>query len=419
MKRTILLLCECMKKLFECKEETVSTDTKIRQLVPSKEDITLLFDSYGETADKVCLQLTEYYYNHEAVVTNNAYHQGSNVDGPVHEFDNSTERIIKANVKVKYAEFFPMTDSYPEVFESTSICEVQSTSIRVDKIPWYKIVFTDGTEHYRRKDDFAQGVELHHNCNNIWSEHNSNTNAQRMRTFLDVENDEYVKKRVAYIDYSKLTIRFGTIVKCEWEKSAKFEMVPSNNDLKHLIHFDGVIEDYTNPGSKVEYNLQKCGWRDAHEWVINEKYLSKTKQFQHKKTRVFTQSITIGSEIHKELLNASLVPLKPSLLNPAIDEAWGQKIRCKYNHADGSCHADLGTCNSEQFSRINTYKCRLGFHNTCLLKCDRSQLMQRLFTKEAQAKFTNHVKCLECNNASTGKQAFACENNSQQLRPTM
>ena len=106
MKRTILLLCECMKKLFECKEETVSTDTKIRQLVPSKEDITHLFHSYGETADKVCLQLTEYYYNHKAVVTNNAYHQGPNVDGPVHKFDNSTEQIIKVNVKVKYAEFF-------------------------------------------------------------------------------------------------------------------------------------------------------------------------------------------------------------------------------------------------------------------------------------------------------------------------
>ena len=36
--------------------------------------------------------------------------------------------------------------------------------------------------------------------------------------------------------------------------------------------------------------------------------------------------------------------------------------------------------------------------------------MQRLFTKEAQAKFTNNVKCLECNSASTGKQPFASEN---------
>ena len=124
----------------------------------------------------------------------------------------------------------------------------------------------------------------------------------------------------------------------------------------------------------------------------------------------FTQAITRGSEIYKELLNASLVPLEPSLLNPAIDEAWGRQIRCNSNHADGSCHADLGTCNSEQFSRIKTYKCQLGFQNTCLLKCDRSQLMQRLFTKEALAKCTNHVQCLECNNASTDKQPFACEN---------
>ena len=36
--------------------------------------------------------------------------------------------------------------------------------------------------------------------------------------------------------------------------------------------------------------------------------------------------------------------------------------------------------------------------------------MQRLFTKKALAKFTNHLQCLECNNASTGKQPFACEN---------